>query len=103
MLTKESLPGAALPCTHGCGRDVFAFEHVSYGGAPNPMAEFEQLSFDFAIAPTRVFSSQTHDQRFEFHCDTRSTHSSLAAKGPLVALEVPMPTQHGFRREQQEA
>jgi hypothetical protein len=82
---------------------MLALEHVSYGGAPYTIAKLEQFSFDFAIAPTRVLSGQAHDQRFEFHYDTRSTRSWVVPKGPLVAHEIPMPPQHGFRREQQEA
>jgi hypothetical protein len=103
VLAKESPPGAALPSTHGCSRDMLAFEHVSYGGASYTIAELEQFSFDFARAPPRVLSRQAHDQRFKFHCDTRSTHSRLVVKGPFTSHQIVVPPQHGFRREQEEA
>ena len=103
VLAREGTPGAALPGTQRCGRDMLAFEHVSNGGAPNTIAQFAQFALDFAIAPTRILSGQAHDQRFEFRRDTWPARSWLMSKGPLVAHEIPMPPQHGFRREQEQA
>lgn len=82
---------------------MLTFEHVSNGGAPDAIAELAQFALDFAIAPTRVLSGQAHDQHFEFHRQTRPPRSWLVSKSPLVAHEISMPFQHGFRSEQEEA
>ena len=74
MLVQKGLPGAALPSTHGCGRNKLAFEDVSNGGAPHTVPKLKQLAFDFAITPARVLSGQAHDQRFEFPRNTRPAY-----------------------------
>lgn len=60
-------------------------------------------ALEFAIAPPWVLSGQADDQGFKVHCDSRPSRSCLALKRPLTAHQLPMPPQHGFRREQNEA
>jgi hypothetical protein len=82
---------------------VLAFQNGSNGRAPNLKTQFEQFALEFARAPPWVLSGQAYDQRFEFRRDPRPAYSWLALKSPLAAHELPMPPQHGFRREQNEA
>ena len=56
VLAREGTPGAALLGTLGSSRDILAFEDVSNGRAPNPIAQFAQFAFNLAIAPPRVLS-----------------------------------------------
>ena len=64
VLAQEGTPGAALPGTQGCGRNMLSFEDSSNGRAPNTIAKLAQFALDFAVAPAWVLSGQAHNQRF---------------------------------------
>ncbi len=71
VLAQESSPGAALPGTQRSSRNSVPFEHSSDGRAPNTVAELEQLSFDFAVAPAGFYLAKR----------TISASSSTAIRG----------------------
>jgi hypothetical protein len=70
---------------------------------PYAMAKLAQFALDFAIPPTRVLSGQTYDQCFQLSRNARPAYRWPVSKSPLAAHELPMPPQHGFRREQEQA
>lgn len=81
---------------------MVAFEHISNGRAPNTIAQLEQLSFDFAVAPTRIFFGETKDQCLKFGRNARPAYRLPMGKGPLVPHQLTMPPQHGLRCEEQQ-
>ena len=80
-----------------------SFEDVSNGGAPHPIAQFVQFALDFARAPARILSRQAHSKRFEFRRNPWPAHKWSLSKRPLAVHQLPMPAQHGFWREQEQA
>ena len=78
-----------------------SLENISACRASNRIAQFEQFTVDFAVAPTTVLLGQAEDERFEISSDRRATTGSLESEGPFATDKFTMPLEQRVWLEQQ--
>src|SRR5207237_1386387 len=70
-------------------------------GWGDPMAEFEELPLDLAVAPPGILAGETHDELDERRRDRRPPSFRTVVVGPLAPHDLAMPAQQRGRAEDQ--